>query len=177
MTGRTLLLLRHAKSSWDDPALEDFDRPLARRGREAAPLIGREMVRRGWTPEMAIVSPALRTRQSWDLVARELPATPDLLFEPSIYEAVPEALLTAIRRLPNRIATAVLVGHNPGMERLAAMLCGPESDTSSMARMKEKFPTAAAACLTFDTDWHALCEQSATLTAFLTPRDLVSPRT
>ena len=172
MTGRTLLLLRHAKSSWGDPSLADFDRPLAKRGREAAPLVGREMARRGWAPGMAIVSPALRTTQSWELVAGELPAAPDLLFEPSIYEAEPEALLSAIRRLPDRIATAVLVGHNPGMEQLAAMLCGQAGDEAAMARMRAKFPTAAMACLELSTGWEGLGQKSAALTAFVTPRDL-----
>jgi len=70
---RQLLILRHAKSSWDDTALADFDRPLAPRGLKTAPLIGRELARRGWLPDLALVSPALRTRDTWRLVAQELP--------------------------------------------------------------------------------------------------------
>ncbi|MBE0695045.1 MAG: histidine phosphatase family protein, partial [Aquamicrobium sp.] len=82
---RTLLLLRHAKSSWDDPALDDFDRPLARRGREAAPRMGREMARRGWLPDLALVSSSLRTRQTWALVAPELPRDIPASFDDTIY--------------------------------------------------------------------------------------------
>ncbi|MEI9417788.1 histidine phosphatase family protein [Mesorhizobium sp. Cs1321R2N1] len=77
---KQLLLLRHAKSSWDDPDLDDFDRPLAERGLKAARLIGRELAARDWLPDLALVSPALRTRDTWRLVASELPAQPRVAF-------------------------------------------------------------------------------------------------
>ncbi|MFC5585479.1 SixA phosphatase family protein [Nitratireductor kimnyeongensis] len=69
---KELLLLRHAKSSWDDPSLADIERPLAPRGRRAAPLMGREILRRGWSPDYVLVSPARRAQQTWRLVAAEI---------------------------------------------------------------------------------------------------------
>ena len=73
---KQLLLLRHAKSSWDDPALADFDRPLALRGRKDAQRMGREIAVRGWLPQRALVSPAARTRETWEIVSAEWPAFP-----------------------------------------------------------------------------------------------------
>lgn len=172
MTQRTLLLLRHAKSSWDDPSLADFDRPLAGRGREAAPRLGAEMARRGWPPDLAIVSPALRTRQTWDLAAAALPRRPDVTFDRAIYEAPATRILDAIRAVPDRVSTLLVVGHNPGLEELAALLTGPDSEPDALARMQEKFPTGALARLTFDGRWPGLARGTAMLQDFATPRDL-----
>ena len=171
MTTRTLLLLRHAKSSRDDPALDDFDRPLARRGREAAPRMAQAMTRRGWLPDRALVSSALRTRQTWDLVAAELPQTVPAAFSRSIYEAPAERILAAIRRTPGETRTLLVVGHNPGFETLATMLAGPDSEPDAMARMTRKFPTAGLARLRLEGDWADLGPGGARLGHFLTPRD------
>jgi len=174
---RTLFLLRHAKSSWDDPTLEDFDRPLAKRGREAAPLMGREMARRGWLPDLALVSAALRTRQTWDLVAPEFSREIAVTFDETIYEAPVERILAAIRKVPAEIATLVVVGHNPGFENLAGMLAAPESNHEAMAAMQEKFPTAALARFSCagewaGSGWTGLGPGGGILTDFLTPRGL-----
>ena len=168
---KTLLLLRHAKSSWDDPSLADFDRPLAKRGREAAPRMAREMERRGWLPDLAMVSSALRTRQTWDLIAAELPRAVPVFFEETIYEAPAPRILAAIRAVPDNAATLVVVGHNPGFETLAEMLAGQGSEPEALARMRRKFPTAALARLTLDGGWADLGPGGARLTHFLTPRD------
>lgn len=172
MTAKTLLLLRHAKSSWDDASLADFDRPLAARGREAAPLMGREMARRGWLPDAALISPALRTRQTWELVATELPKPPPPSFEPAIYEAPAARILAAIRKTPESNATLLVVGHNPGLEDLAALIAASDSDRDALARLERKFPTAAIARFTLREPWAALGRTGAALHDFLTPRDL-----
>lgn len=172
---RTLLLLRHAKSSWDDPACDDFERPLAGRGRRAAPLIGRYMAERGWLPEMAIVSPALRTRQTWDLVAAELPCVPDLAFDETIYEAAPTAILGAVRQVPDRVSTLLVVGHNPGLEGLAEALASPASNEVALQRLASKYPTGALAAFILNTNWAGLDRHTARLTDFITPAEL-SPR-
>lgn len=175
---RTLLLLRHAKSSWDDPALDDFDRPLAKRGREAAPRMGRAMARRGWLPDLALVSSSLRTRQTWALVAPELPRDIPASFDDTIYEAPAGRILDAIRAVPDDVATLLVVGHNPGFETLTAMLAGKGGDADALERMGEKFPTAALARLSFEESWAdlgpgpAFSEGKAALTHFLTPRTL-----
>jgi len=168
---RTLLLLRHAKSSWDDPALDDFDRPLAKRGREAAPRMGREMARRGWLPDRALVSAALRTRQTWELVEVGLPHAVPAFSDRSIYEAPAERILDAIRSTPAGVETLLVVGHNPGIEDLVALLAAPGSAPEAMEKVRRKFPTAGLARLVLTGAWADLGPGSAALTDFLSPRD------
>ncbi len=167
---KTLCLLRHAKSSWDDAALDDFDRPLAERGLKAAPLIGRLMAKRGWLPDLALVSPAARARETWRLVSAELPAPVETRFEPAIYMAAPDDILALLRALPDAASSVILVGHNPGLEQSAALLAGPESDQQALARMTEKFPTAALARF----DVTTIAANDAALTDFIRPGDLAS---
>lgn len=166
-----LLLLRHAKSSWDDPSLDDFRRPLAPRGEKAAPLIGREMARRGWLPEFALVSPATRTRWTWELVAGQLPAACPARFSEAIYEAAPRDILAEIRKIPDKVSSLLVVGHNPGLELLAKTLAEPGSGPSALNRLNAKFPTAAIARFEVESDWAMLAAASARLTDFITPRD------
>lgn len=167
---KTLCLLRHAKSSWDDPALDDFDRPLAERGLKAAPRIGRLMAKRGWQPDLALVSPAARARETWRLVSAELPAPVETRFEPAIYMAATDDIMALLRALPDVASSVILVGHNPGLEQSAVLLAGPDSDPEALARMAEKFPTAALARF----DVTAIEPGGATLTAFVRPGDLAS---
>lgn len=174
----TLSLLRHAKSSWDNPALSDFDRPLANRGKKAAPLIGSAMAELGLRPDLIICSGAARARQTLALVLEKLGSpTPEVVFDDSVYMAPPELLLARLRAVkkvgqgetPRHV---MLVGHNPGMEELALMLVGSGS-AHDRARMAAKFPTAAVAVFTFDADtWKAIKPGSGRLEHFLTPRQL-----
>jgi len=169
---KQLLLLRHAKSSRDDPSLADFDRPLAPRGRKDAPRMGREIARRRWLPDLAIVSPAARTRETWKRVAAELGARPTVTFPEELYEATAMALLGEVRRAPARMGTVILVGHNPGMEELAVSLAGEGSVPDALKRRREKFPTAALARFEVDGEWASLDAGTARLTHFLKPADL-----
>ncbi|MEZ5810086.1 MAG: histidine phosphatase family protein [Rhizobiaceae bacterium] len=171
-----LFLLRHAKSSWDDPALDDFDRPLAPRGLKAAPTMGREMASRGWVPDLALVSPAARAAQSWALVSAAFADVPPTQFEENLYMATPQTMLGFVTGLDEAAEGIVLVGHNPGMEELALLLAGPGSDETAEARMAAKFPTAALARLAFDGPWVSLAPQAAQLTHFIRPRDLPTGR-
>ena len=170
---RQLLLLRHAKSSWDDPALADFERPLALRGRQAAPLIGREMARRGWLPDLALVSAAVRSQQTWELVCGQWSAgTPAAAFTEAIYEAAPRDILGEIRQVSADVRCLLVVGHNPGLELLARDLAGPGTNPAVLARLKAKFPPAALARFEIATGWPELCAGSARLMDFIRPRDL-----
>lgn len=169
---KQLLLLRHAKSSWDDASLADFDRPLAPRGREAAPRMGREIARRGWLPALALVSPAARTRETWALVAAEFPARPQDSFPDSLYAASAQTLLTAIRQTPESVGTLLVIGHNPELEELARQIGGDGSDARALARLGEKFPTAALARFKVEGKWAKLDAGSARLTHFLRPKEL-----
>lgn len=169
---KRLLLLRHAKSSWGDPALDDFERPLAPRGRRAAPLMASALLERGWAPDAALVSPAARTRETWALVAAALPDAPEPAFPKPLYLASPAVLLDTVRRAPAAAEVLLLLGHNPGLERLAAQLAGPDSDPAALAALRSKFPTAGLAVVEAAGEWSALEEGGGRLVAFLTPKGL-----
>jgi phosphohistidine phosphatase len=171
-TTRQLLLLRHAKSSWDDPALADFDRPLAGRGLNAAMLVGRELAKRDWLPDLALVSPALRTRDTWRLVAAELPASVQAEFIQALYEATAADILAKVRQANAEASSLLVLGHNPGLEEFARGLAGSRSDAAALKRLTEKFPTAAFARFSVDSDWASLTFGGARLTHCLRPKDL-----
>jgi len=172
----TLLLLRHAKSSWDTPALSDYDRPLAKRGKKAAPRMGEEVAALGLRPGLILCSSAARAKET---LALALPAfgnpAPEVIYDDAIYMATPETLLALLRKLPSDVGKPqrlMVVGHNPGLEELAQMLTGG-GDTEARALMAEKFPTAALAVLSFDVkSWSEIAPGAGQLCRFLTPARL-----
>jgi phosphohistidine phosphatase len=168
-TTRRLILLRHAKSDWPD--VPDADRPLAKRGRRDAPRIGRWLHEQGYQPDVAVVSDARRTRQTWDLVAPELGGSPAVRFEPRAYAASARTLLYLAQELPTRYRTALLIAHNPGLSELATSLAAP-SATDNGPRPGISLPTAAVAVLEFPGDWPSLTPGHARLTSLTTPADL-----
>ena len=118
-----LTLLRHAKSSWKDPACDDFDRPLNKRGRQDAPLIGQRLAILGEVPEIIISSPAKRARRTAELVAAAMPyQSSTILYEPRIYEAGLGTLFELVSQLDEDWQNVMLVGHNPGLTDLANAL-------------------------------------------------------
>ncbi|MBW2520869.1 MAG: histidine phosphatase family protein [Deltaproteobacteria bacterium] len=122
-----LILLRHAKSSWKDPSLDDFDRPLNKRGKENAPLMGQRLAAMGERPQIILASPAMRARKTAYLVAPALNCSDEMItFVPNIYEADVTTLLNIIQDLRDIWQTVILVGHNPGLTELANQLapCG-----------------------------------------------------
>ncbi|MER8848125.1 MULTISPECIES: SixA phosphatase family protein [Mesorhizobium] len=167
---KQLLLLRHAKSSWDDPDLDDFDRPLAERGLKAARLIGRELAARDWLPDQVLVSPALRTRDTWRLVAAELPVHPRVAFAEALYDAAAADILSQLRKADPSSGCLLVLGHNPGLEELAKRLAGSGSEAKARKRLEKKFPTAALARFVLEDDWSGL--SAARLTHSLRPKDL-----
>jgi phosphohistidine phosphatase len=170
---RQLLLLRHGKSSWDNLALPDFSRPLAARGRKAARRMAKEMASRSWIPDMAIVSAAVRTRQTWDCVTAQWPSNSCVFeFSDTIYEARPERILAEIRKTASSVQTLLVIGHNPGLETLAWQLASPTSDAAQLRAMSRKFPTAAIVRLQTPERWANLAPGCAELTHFLRPKDL-----
>jgi len=170
---KELLLLRHAKSSWDDASLDDFNRPLARRGQKAAPHIGQEMAAKSWVPDRVLVSSAMRTRETWSLVSRELGADAvQARTRKMLYMAPAERILAIIRDVQPETLRLLIVGHNPGLEDLARRLAGPGSDKTALTRLVSKFPTAALARFEFDGPWSALDFSQARLTHFLRPKDI-----
>lgn len=166
---RRLLLLRHAKS--DRPAgVPDIDRPLDARGREAAPRMGAYLASEGLHPDLALVSPAKRTRETWEAVAASLGAVPAQIVE-TIYEAPPASLLEAVRAAPDSAETLILVGHNPGMEALADRLVGA-GPRAARSRLAQGFPTAALAVIEFDADSWGAIDGDGRLERFVRPKDL-----
>jgi phosphohistidine phosphatase len=169
---RTLMLMRHAKSSWDRPDLADLDRPLAPRGRETAPLIARYIKQSRWRPDLVLCSPATRVSETWQLMAPVLGDTVPCKTLRAIYPGAPSRLLDTLRRAADDVATLMLIGHNPGLGHLAASLCG-SGPKQALERLRGKFPTAALAVIQFDIDhWNELAAGAGRLRAFVRPKDL-----
>jgi phosphohistidine phosphatase len=161
------MLLRHAKSDWPD--VPDEDRPLAKRGRRDAPVIGRWLRDHGYVPDAVVCSTARRTRQTWDLVAPELGGSPSVTFESRAYAATAMTLLYLARELPRRSRTALLIGHNPAISELAAELAEPPAAPGSARPAGMRFPTAAVAVFEFTGDWPELAPGQARLLDYATP--------
>jgi phosphohistidine phosphatase len=117
-----LTLIRHAKSSWNDPGLADIDRPLNSRGRTDAPLAGRRLAGIDFAPDLVLSSPARRARRTAKAIIRELKQKPPLGIEPSLYMADPDEMLALIRNLGSSLTHVAIVGHNPGLTELANVL-------------------------------------------------------
>jgi phosphohistidine phosphatase len=164
-----LWLLRHAKSSWDDPALEDRDRPLAPRGERAADRMGDYLELEGIRPTLVLCSSALRARQT---LARVLPALGgelEVRIEPSLYTFDAAPLLERLSRVPEGVASVMLIGHNPALQELAVMLAAGGDRLDEIAR---KYPTAGLAEIGFPGSWHELREARGELNRLVVPRDL-----
>jgi phosphohistidine phosphatase len=166
-----LWLLRHAKSSWDDPDLSDRLRPLAPRGVRAAKAMARHMRAAGVAPDLVLCSPARRAVQTWEGVAPGVPPDTAVEIDEAIYHAEGDELLDRLRRVPSGIASVLLVGHNPGLQDLAVELVG-SGDPGLRERLVTKFPTAALASIEVPGEWHELTWGAATLVAVVVPREL-----
>jgi phosphohistidine phosphatase len=165
---KRLFLLRHAKSSWDDPRLDDRDRPLAPRGRRASELIAGHLRREGIAPSPVLCSSATRTRETLQRVIPALDAS-DVSIEDELYGASSEGLLQRLREVPGDLESVMLVGHQPAIQELALDLAG---DGAELARLRGKFPTGALATLLFAGDWSELAPGSAELVAYVKPKEL-----
>jgi phosphohistidine phosphatase len=169
-----LLLLRHSKAEKARPGERDFDRPLAERGREHAAQVGAYLAKHGGAIDLALVSPAARTRQTWELVAAELAASPKISFEPRVYDAEPEMLLAIVKETGRSVRNLLLVGHNPGLHE-AALLLTATGDIEARQQLKEGLPTSGLVVLEFALDgWNRLHNQSGRLEHFITPRSIAS---
>ena len=168
---KTIYLLRHAKSSWKDATLEDFDRPLNKRGRRAAAMIGQHLVASEIEPAQILCSSSERTRETLGYLQQAIGTSIPTRFEKGIYEAEASDLLNRLRGLSEVLPSVMVIGHNPGMERLALMLvAGGETGAT---RMPDKFPTGALAVLSADIHvWEHLAPGIALLDDFVRPRDL-----
>jgi phosphohistidine phosphatase len=161
-----LILMRHAKSGWDDPLMPDHDRPLAPRGVQAAARIRQWLAQAGHLPDEALVSTAVRTRETWAGVSAALPPCP-VAEVPALYHASPEVMLRVLRGA--RLPRVVVLGHNPGIAELARRLVAVAPAHGRFA----DYPTAATLVAEFDApDWAALRPGTGRVVDFVVPRDL-----
>ena len=169
----TLSLLRHAKSSWSDPELEDHERPLAKRGAKAVPAVAKFMRHEKLRPQLVLCSDAMRTRATLALLIAELgPPTPQIVYENALYLASPETIRAAIAQIDTGETHVLVVGHNPGLHALALELVG-EGDRKMLGILAREFPTGALAVFSFDiASWKDLKGASGHLEHFTTPRRL-----
>ena len=171
---RRLMLLRHAKSDRSAPGAVDRDRPLEPRGKEAAPRIGAYMAHHGLAPDLAICSPARRTRDTWSLAAAAFSKLPSVTLEDRVYDASANSLLDVARKTRDDVHSLLIIGHNPGLQDLAALLIA-SGDVDARERLHEKLPTAGLVVIDFAyDDWQKLHRQAGRLDRFVTPRSLTS---
>jgi phosphohistidine phosphatase len=171
---RQLLLLRHAKSSWEDKELPDHERPLNPRGRRAAAAMRDAMENLGLAPDLVLVSSSLRTRQTLEALEpwQEMPLIENM---ESLYNATAPALLQALHAVKETVRSVLLIAHNPGLHELAMRLVGAHAMTyanADLRRLAEGYPSGALAEFTVPGPWGTLDEGGGRLVRFLCPRDL-----
>jgi phosphohistidine phosphatase len=165
---RVVHLLRHAKSSWDT-GLPDDERPLAKRGRKAAKAIRRYLREQRIEPELVLCSSARRARETLELIEPALRSA-DVRVERSLYGAGGDELLDRLRAVPDHVGSAMLIGHNPGLQELALDLVGPAAD---VRELRAKYPTAALVTLAFGApSWRLIEPGTGNLAGFVRPREL-----
>jgi phosphohistidine phosphatase len=175
----TLSLLRHAKSGWDDPGLEDLARPLAARGRKAAPLVGAFMAANGIAPDMVICSPSVRTRETLSLIGEHLTGKHKTIFEDALYLASSKTLLARVQAVKGRGRAAIpkhvlIIGHNPGLQEFALALMTRQPEHAGDRRaLSAKLPTSGLVVLDFDAErWRDVMPGDGRLRHFVTPKRL-----
>lgn len=167
-----LTVLRHAKSSWDDSQLADFDRPLNERGRKAAKRVGREFKKRRIRIDQIIASPAVRVRETLRELAEGYGDTRDVQFERRIYEASAPVLFDLVRSIPNTVHAPLLVGHNPGLHELVLALTA-DDDRGLRRRVMPKLPTAAVAVIELPAvRWSEVAPGTGRIVELILPREL-----
>lgn len=161
---KRLFILRHAKSSWTDIDLADFDRPLNERGLQAAPFMGRCIADKGYMPYAIVSSPAKRARETAELVKEHSGFEPEIGFDERIYEASSNTLREVASELPDHVDSAMIVGHNPGVEGFIRHLTG----------QVEPMPTAALAVIDLDIDsWGKIDHLSGQVVSVIRPKELM----
>jgi phosphohistidine phosphatase len=169
---KRLFVLRHAKSSWDDPGLDDHERPLAPRGLRATEALRQYVRDNGLDPEIVLCSSARRARETLEGVAPK----GEWMIEDELYAADAAAVLDRLRRVPEDTGAVMVIGHNPGLQVLVLRLADtldPPSDEAGLEAVRRKFPTGALATLTFECDWTELSFGSARLSSFVRPKQLL----
>jgi phosphohistidine phosphatase len=167
---RTVVLLRHGKSSWSDSTLADIDRPLAPRGERASSKLAKYIRRKRIQPAPVLCSPSLRTRHTLEAVGASLGKRCAVEVVPQLYGASEQGLHEQLQALPESVSSVMLIGHNPGLHKLALVLA---SRGAHLPQLEEKFPTGALATLVVRSEgWTALGRGEAELVDYVVPRQL-----
>jgi len=163
-----LILTRHAKSSWDDPTLDDHDRPLNTRGYAAAKAIGKWLAKHDYCPESVISSTARRTAETWDEIASACADTDKVQFTSALYMASPQRMMTILQGC--RAQSTMLLSHNPGTAMLAEELVNQAPKHPKF----HQYPSAATTVISFDADsWADITPNTGQVEAFVVPKDLI----
>ncbi len=161
---KTLFVLRHAKSSWNEPELADFERPLNGRGLKAAPFMGELMGKQGFEPYVILSSPAARAAETARLVKKAGKLDAEIFLKHQIYEASPHTLREVVSETDDVFASVMLVGHNPGIEGFIRFLTGGV----------EPMPTAALAVIDLEIDiWEKIDDGCGRLRKIYRPKDVM----
>ena len=159
---RELILIRHAKSDWSNPLLDDFERPLNKRGSKNAPFMAKILKKEIQKPDLIISSPSFRTKLTLEYFLKEFEYKGEVIFEKSIYEAPFENLLKAIKNVDDKYKTIFLIGHNPGLNDLANFLLGSFEDN---------IPTSGVLKIDFNTNsWKNISKDNSKLIFFKYPK-------
>ncbi|CAA7621875.1 Phosphoglycerate mutase family protein [Magnetospirillum sp. LM-5] len=169
---RRIYLLRHAKSSWGEAGLADFDRALNSRGRKAARLMARHLAEAGLRPAEILCSAAKRTQETLAQIEPLLEGVPASI-EEGLYLASRHDLMARLRKLDDHLDSVMVIGHNPGIEKLADSLCDGHGEQGAVTLLKTKYPTCTLAVLDSPIKhWAELQAGTCRLAAFVRPKDL-----
>jgi phosphohistidine phosphatase len=169
---RRLMLLRHAKAERSLPGAPDRERGLVERGRNEASLIGGYMVTHAFTPDRVLVSPAVRTQETWKCASAAFRSAPSATTVERLYDASAAAILAAIKEAPANANTLLVIGHNPGVHEVAVLLIA-SGDVQTREQLREKLPTCGLVIVDFAIDeWARLHPHSGRLERFVTPKSL-----
>jgi phosphohistidine phosphatase len=169
---RRLILFRHAKTERSEPGREDRARVLIERGRKDAAKIGAYMASHALVPDRVVISPAARTQETWKSTATAFRPAPAAMTAEQLYDATPHAIFAVIKEAPSAAHTLLVIGHNPGLHEVAAMLIA-SGDIEARERLREKLPTCGLVIIDFAfDDWGKLHPQSGRLERFVSPKTL-----
>jgi phosphohistidine phosphatase len=169
MATRQLFVLRHAKSSWDDPGLDDHERPLAPRGQRAVKVLREYLKGKGIEPALVLSSSSRRTRETLEGIQ----PGGEQLIESELYGADAGGLIERLRRVPDDVPSVMVIGHNPAVQVLVLRLAAGAADDPELADARRKFPTGALATLEIDCEWSELRPGCARLSSFVSPKRMV----
>jgi len=170
---KTVILMRHAKSSWSDPELDDHDRPLSKRGRKSAPVMAKWLAEQGLLPDRILSSSSRRTQETVERMREEVPALPEAELSEALYHASPDVILAELQKLPGDCERALVLGHEPTMSS-ALLLLDSSATAPGLYRAYEHYPTAAIAVIEADVDdWGEVEAGTARFTLFAVPRELM----